>query len=254
MFDSIKANKDRFVTGIILLLVIGVVAVFHTPFLIWGFFGIVTFTGIYEAQKLFGIEDIRIYTYSAIIWILALFMPTVANYLPFLVGIIFASILAYKKDFDIKQFLPLIYPLTPMLFVLSLYNTNGISSLIWIVAIVASCDIGAYFVGKSIGKRPFSPSSPNKTMEGVIGGVVSATIIGGTVGLMVTEFNLMALVVTFFVAVASIFGDLFESYLKREAGVKDSGDLLPGHGGILDRVDGYLFGGVVMYILVEGLV
>jgi phosphatidate cytidylyltransferase len=53
------------------------------------------------------------------------------------------------------------------------------------------------------------------------------------------------------VAVASVFGDLFESYLKREADVKDSGDILPGHGGILDRTDGYLFGGVIMLVLLR---
>jgi phosphatidate cytidylyltransferase len=61
----------------------------------------------------------------------------------------------------------------------------------------------------------------------------------------------VALLISFLVALSSVFGDLFESYLKREADVKDSGDLLPGHGGILDRTDGYLFGGIVMLILLR---
>jgi phosphatidate cytidylyltransferase len=60
--------------------------------------------------------------------------------------------------------------------------------------------------------------------------------------------------VSFVVSIASVFGDLFESYLKREADVKDSGDILPGHGGILDRTDGYLFGGILMFILLKLLV
>jgi phosphatidate cytidylyltransferase len=55
------------------------------------------------------------------------------------------------------------------------------------------------------------------------------------------------------VAIAAVFGDLFESYLKRQAGVKDSGNILPGHGGVLDRIDGYLFGAIVMHILLRGL-
>jgi phosphatidate cytidylyltransferase len=62
------------------------------------------------------------------------------------------------------------------------------------------------------------------------------------------------LFVSLVVSVGSVFGDLFESYLKREADVKDSGDILPGHGGILDRTDGYLFGGILMYILLKLLV
>ena len=63
-----------------------------------------------------------------------------------------------------------------------------------------------------------------------------------------------AFIVSAFVSISSIFGDLFESSLKRKAGVKDSGDILPGHGGVLDRTDGYLFGAIVMLVLLRGLV
>jgi len=64
----------------------------------------------------------------------------------------------------------------------------------------------------------------------------------------------IAFLISFAVAASSIYGDLFESSLKRAAKVKDSGDLLPGHGGVLDRIDGYLFGGIVMLVLLRGLV
>jgi len=102
------------------------------------------------------------------------------------------------------------------------------------------------------GKRQFCVTSPNKTIEGVVGGVVIATFAGFFTGSMLVDWP-QALLISFGVSVASIFGDLFESYLKREAGVKDSGNILPGHGGMLDRVDGYLFSGIVMVLLLRGL-
>ena len=123
-------------------------------------------------------------------------------------------------------------------------------TLLWLLVIVASADTGAYFVGKSIGKTKFSETSPNKTIEGVIGGVVIAIILGS----FFANDNLhivSAILVSAIVALSSVFGDLYESYLKREAGIKDSGDILPRHGGILDRTDGYLFGAIVMLVLLR---
>ena len=123
-------------------------------------------------------------------------------------------------------------------------------SLLWLLVIVAGADIGAYFTGKRIGQTTFCQTSPNKTLEGVAGGIVVATVLG--VIFSIDEVSLLsAIIISAFVAVSSVFGDLFESYLKREANVKDSGDILPGHGGILDRTDGYLFGGIIMLVLLR---
>ena len=124
------------------------------------------------------------------------------------------------------------------------------SSLLWLLVVVAGTDVGAYFVGKSIGTTKFCETSPNKTLEGVAGGVIAAAILG----VIFSPENIgffTALFISLVVAIASIFGDLFESYLKREANTKDSGNILPGHGGILDRTDGYLFGGVIMLVLLR---
>ena len=130
-----------------------------------------------------------------------------------------------------------------------LYREYGIEWLYWLLTIVAMSDIGAYIIGKSIGKRKFSATSPNKTLEGVIGGVFFATIFGSYLAYNLDLLSIwIAIIISFIASIASIFGDLFESYLKREAGVKDSGTLLPGHGGVLDRVDGYLFSSVIMFI------
>ena len=90
-------------------------------------------------------------------------------------------------------------------------------------------------------------------MEGVVGGIAVATLSGIFLGLTFVDFW-TSLVISLSVSLSSIFGDLYESSLKRAAGVKDSGDLLPGHGGILDRIDGYLFGSIIMLVLLRGLV
>jgi len=134
-----------------------------------------------------------------------------------------------------------------------MYEEYGVLALLWLLVVVALTDVGAYAVGKSVGKTPFCETSPNKTMEGVAGGVLVATLGGSFAGLFVVDFT-VAFFVSFFVSIASIFGDLFESSLKRAADVKDSGDILPGHGGVLDRIDGYLFGAIVMLVLMRGLV
>ena len=119
---------------------------------------------------------------------------------------------------------------------------------------VVFADVGAFLVGKQIGKTPFSPTSPNKTLEGVFGGILMATV-AGTFFAYANDLDsfIVALFISFATAVAAIFGDLFESYIKREAGVKDSGSIFPGHGGVLDRVDGYLFGAVIMVIVSRSL-
>ncbi|MDD4330620.1 MAG: phosphatidate cytidylyltransferase, partial [Aliarcobacter sp.] len=86
--------------------------------------------------------------------------------------------------------------------------------------------------------------------EGVIGGVVFAVIFGTLFSINEISF-VNALIISGIVSITSIFGDLFESYLKREADVKDSGTILPGHGGVLDRTDGYLFGAIIMLVLLR---
>jgi phosphatidate cytidylyltransferase len=115
---------------------------------------------------------------------------------------------------------------------------SGFDLLIWVFLVVWSTDIGAYFAGRAIGGPKLAPSiSPNKTIAGLIGGVISALVLAG---LWVTVAELPPILwwLAAPFAVAAQLGDLFESGLKRRAGVKDSGTWLPGHGGLLDRLDG----------------
>lgn len=121
---------------------------------------------------------------------------------------------------------------------------NGHRWLLLALAIVWAADSGAYFAGRRYGKRKLAPRiSPNKTVEGAIGGLACgllvAMVLAPFAGASLAQLPLVAVVAV--VAVAfSIVGDLFESLLKRHVGAKDSGDLIPGHGGVLDRIDGVL--------------
>ena len=113
---------------------------------------------------------------------------------------------------------------------------------------VVGTDVGAYVIGKRFGNKPFCSTSPNKTIEGCFGGLGFGVLFF----ILSNEFlDLLSftesLWVGILVSLAAISGDLFESYIKRQAQVKDSGDILPGHGGILDRIDGYLFAAVAFY-------
>ena len=110
--------------------------------------------------------------------------------------------------------------------------------LIWVFLVVWATDIGAYFAGRTIGGPKLAPSiSPNKTIAGLVGGVVSAVALAGAwASFAELPMALFWLAAPF--AIAAQIGDLFESGLKRRAGVKDSGTWLPGHGGLLDRLDG----------------
>jgi phosphatidate cytidylyltransferase len=251
MATSIFADKERYLTGAVLVAVVVGVGLIDNFFLTWLFLGIVYLFAFYEAMRLYGIQNDKMYLYAVAVWLAALFYPDPDQL--FLVAILFASFQAYRPSIDPKLFLPFLYPTASFLFILTLYVDYGVAALFWLLVIVALTDIGAYFVGKSIGRRPFSPTSPKKTLEGVVGGVLVATFAGFFAGGTLVEWP-QALVISLAVSVASVFGDLYESYLKRQAGVKDSGDILPGHGGILDRVDGYLFGAVVMVLLLRALV
>jgi phosphatidate cytidylyltransferase len=121
---------------------------------------------------------------------------------------------------------------------------NGHLWLFVALAIVWAADTGAYFAGRTFGKRKLSPRiSPNKTVEGLVGGGIGGILVGVAGGVLAgTPWQHLPVVAlaALLVVLAAVVGDLFESLLKRHAGVKDSGDLIPGHGGLLDRMDSVL--------------
>ncbi|KLJ01669.1 phosphatidate cytidylyltransferase [Luteimonas sp. FCS-9] len=126
-------------------------------------------------------------------------------------------------------------------------NEGGAYGNRWLLlalAIVWATDTGAYFAGRRFGRRKLAPRiSPNKTVEGLAGGIVAGIVVAVAfaplAGAQVAQLPLVAAVAALTV-LASVVGDLFESLLKRHAGAKDSGTLIPGHGGVLDRIDSVL--------------
>lgn len=124
----------------------------------------------------------------------------------------------------------------------------------WVILLVLGVwafDTGAYFAGRRFGRRPFMAHiSPAKTQEGVVGGVLAATIVCALMTLLLGRGVLPGLVLGPILAGAAQAGDLAESMLKRAAGAKDSGTLIPGHGGILDRIDSFLFAAPIVFLYV----
>ncbi len=132
------------------------------------------------------------------------------------------------------------YALVPALALLWIRERSpvGLELLLWVFITTWSVDIGAYFAGRTIGGPRLAPAiSPNKTWAGLIGGMLAAALFGGLWAWLLQLPSILILLAAPFAAAAQ-GGDLFESWLKRRAGLKDSGEWLPGHGGALDRLDG----------------
>lgn len=246
MLKNLTSLQQRVITGVALLALVGFIGWVDNFFIMWAFLGVIYMFAFYEAMKLFKLSSASAYFWAALLWAFAYVYPNPDD-LFFLVAILFGAAIAYLHNFDKRLILPFLYPVSGILFFLILYQDFGVQSMLWLLITVALADTGAYFTGKAIGKTKFSDTSPNKTLEGVFGGILIATMIGSYIGLEIAPLWI-AIIVTLVTAISSVFGDLFESYLKREAGVKDSGDILPGHGGILDRIDGYLFAAPMMVI------
>jgi len=154
-----------------------------------------------------------------------------------------------------KQILGIVYiPLFLSFLVLIRNGENGIFWVLSVIVIVFLGDSGAYFVGSGFGKHKLSPAiSPGKTIEGSIAGLVTSVVAGVIVKLLFFPDLPWGMGILFFLVIG-IFaqvGDLFESVFKRHANIKDSGEVLPGHGGFLDRLDALMFAAPAAYLFIQ---
>ncbi|WP_374139587.1 phosphatidate cytidylyltransferase [Sphingomonas sp. 32-62-10] len=173
---------------------------------------------------------------------LAIMSPMAAGPQFFALGLIAAAaIFILVSTRQSMLALGIVYTGLPVLALLLIRKQpDGLLFTIWAMALVWMCDIGAFFVGRAFGGPRLAPSiSPNKTWAGFVGGIVAAAAFGAIlhVGWGLPWRLTLA---TPLLAVAAQGGDLYESWLKRQAGVKDSGSMLPGHGGLMDRLDGLI--------------
>lgn len=131
----------------------------------------------------------------------------------------------------------------------------GLGYLFLTILIISTSDIVAYYAGKRFGKHLLYPEiSPKKTREGALWGLMGGLVMGQIVAYFIHFYWAHALLLGVLLVVVGQLGDLSESMLKRDAGLKDSGAILPGHGGLLDRLDSYIFSGVVSYYYIHWVV
>lgn len=157
----------------------------------------------------------------------------------------------FVEDFGI-HFLTVFYLFFPLYFLFKLKET-GPNFLIFLIFVIAVGDSGAYFIGKTIGKHKIYPvASPKKSLEGIIAGIITAGL-SGWASIVIFPVSIdvwLAIVTGAVIGFVSQVSDPVESLFKRSAGKKDSGTLLPGHGGVLDRIDSYIFCAPLLYFII----
>jgi len=196
-------------------------------------------------------------------WLSFIFMP------PIIFSLVLLAILLVIIRFEWRRFFSThklthwlimpVYPILPFILLILINQDPRYHDLLLpLFVIVASADTGSYIIGSAFGRHKIAPSiSPNKTWEGFAGGYLFAsTALAFLVIYEQSRLLPLWIIMGFSLAICilALLGDLFESALKRRAGIKDSGTMLPGHGGFLDRFDGIMFAAIFFYIFKDQLI
>lgn len=244
--------KTRLITSLILIITIGAAFV-YLPQLYWGLLMLmIALLASWEWANMSKLNKSASIAYTASIGLFGLWLLLLNPQLIQLIVFwsVFAAVLFWLivapilLGFNIlisnRVVMALLGLVIIIPFALSMIALREINPILLVVfaMTVWIADTAAYFAGKRFGKRKLAPSiSPGKTWEGVMGALVATTAFSFLLSYL-THQSYWFVLVFWGVMVLSIMGDLFESLIKRQAGVKDSGNLLPGHGGVLDRIDG----------------
>ena len=254
--------KTRIISGCVMLPLL--VVVYLGGYWLMAAAFLVGIIGLHEFYKGFeasGAKPCRPLGYAAAVMLYAnAFLPVNDRYIYFWVALVTMASMIYGFDVEHRKLEDMTSTLMGILYTvflsyhIVLIDRTEHSILIWLVFLAAfGTDIMAYFTGMAMGKHKLCPHlSPKKSVEGAVGGVVGAVILCGLFGhFLGPEQQLTCLVIGFFGSIISQFGDLSASAFKRQMGIKDYGNLIPGHGGILDRFDSVLFVAPVVYYCIE---
>ena len=180
--------QSRIITGVLMFVAILIVFIINNYILNFILLGAVLYFAFNESLKLYEIDHKQLVLAALAFYVLTYFTNPI--FIAILAIMLVASILAHIKSENLKLVAPFVYPTTPIFMMWMLYSEYGMGYLAWLILSVVASDSGAFFVGKMFGKHPFSPSSPNKTIEGAVGGVVVGTIVGCVVNRWVEEWRL----------------------------------------------------------------
>ncbi len=252
-----KPKKSNLLTRVVSALVMLPIAIFVMLTGGLPFFILVTLLTILILSEWNGIvEDkplsilVGVEVFCAVLLLFALNMGSPYLLYSFICSVVSVLVVAYLVKAKILWALTgFLYALVPSAAFLVINESYGGAVILWMMILIWSMDTGAYFVGKNVGGPKMSPKiSPNKTWSGLIGGAITAMIFGSIFGHYMKDadtliFNdaTILLILSGLLALLSQIGDLAESAVKRAFKVKDSGSIIPGHGGVMDRVDGVLF-------------
>ena len=261
----------RLLSGIALVIVLLATGILGGKIL-WGFCLAISLIGLYEFYKVFKIEKtlgVVGYVFAAAYYLSLLFYNGTVNGALFLAielmvvaGVYVLKYPKYNTEQVFASILGLLYLPLMLSYIYQIrIAEDGLYSL-WLIFICSwGCDTCAYCVGMLFGKRKLAPVlSPKKSIEGAIGGVAGAAVLGAIYGVAVNNSMVMEnapLVFAIICAVGAVisqFGDLIASGIKRQHNIKDYGKLIPGHGGILDRFDSVIFTAPMIYALLFALV
>lgn len=231
----------RFVTGIILVTV-AVAALYAGKSAFWLLGGLLALVMIGEWANLMSVERwkmiIAIVAMAALLAFVQPLLRPIDEWSAYALagGAVGVSLITIS----LRMGIGFLYIGFAILAIMFLRESHGIALTLWTLAIVWATDIGAYFAGKSIGGPKLAPQlSPNKTWAGLIGGMATAMVTSSLI-ILYAGLPRWLIPATAVLAIVAQAGDLYESWLKRRAGVKDASAIFPGHGGALDRLDGLL--------------
>ncbi|EIE30029.1 phosphatidate cytidylyltransferase, partial [Helicobacter pylori] len=183
MKEELFKEKSRYITGFVLIIVADLILYADNLLLFWAVLGGIYAVGFSEALRLFQVKaSFSLYLILVLSWVAAYFNGRPIE-CALISAMVMASVIAYQKAHHSEAILPFLYPGVGFFALFGVYKDFGAVAIIWLLVVVVASDVGAFFGGKLLGKTPFTPTSPNKTLEGALIGVVLASVLGSFVGM-----------------------------------------------------------------------